>query len=54
MVVTYLDLFFRELLPSFLSWMNSLMLADGVSWLGLIVAVTLFSILIGSILMRVS
>lgn len=54
MVVTYLDLFFKEMLPTFIKWLNTLMIADGVSWLGLIVAVTLLSILIGSILMRVS
>lgn len=54
MVVQYLDYIVDELIPGFIKLLGSLMIADGVSWLGLIVAVALFCIVIGSILMRVS
>lgn len=54
MVVQYLDFIVGELLPGFFGLLNSLMVAPGVSWLGLIIAVTLLCIVIGSILMRVS
>lgn len=54
MVVQFLDYMVKELLPHFINLLGSLMIADGVSWLGLVVAVALFCIVIGSILMRVS
>lgn len=54
MVVEYLDFIVGELLPGFFQLLNSLMIVEGVSWLGLIIAVTLLCIVIGSILMRVS
>lgn len=54
MVVQYLDFILGDMLPEFIALLNSLMIAKGVSWLGLIVAVTLLCIVIGSVLMRVS
>lgn len=54
MVVAYLDYIVGELLPDVFDLLNSLMVTDGVSWLGLGIAVTLLCIVIGSILMRVS
>lgn len=54
MVVQYMDFIIGELLPGFFQLLNSLMIAEGVSWLGLIIAVTLLCVVIGSVLMRVS
>lgn len=54
MVVQYLDFMVQELLPDFFSLLGSLMITNGVSWLGLCVAVILLCIVIGSVLMRVS
>lgn len=54
MIVQYLDYIVGELLPDVFDLLNSLMLANGVSWLGLSIAVTLLCVVIGSILMRVS
>lgn len=54
MIVEYLDLFVFEFLPDFFLYLNSIMIAENVSFLGLIVAVTLLSVVIGSVLMRVS
>lgn len=54
MVVQYLDYIVGELLPDVFGLLNSLMVTNGVSWLGLSIAVTLLCIVIGSILMRVS
>ena len=54
MIVTFLDYMIGDMLPDFFKLLNSLMIADGVSWLGLIIAVTLLCVVIGSILMRVS
>ena len=54
MVVEYLDYIVADLTEDFLLLVDSLMISDDVSWLGLIVAVTLLSIAIGSILMRVT
>lgn len=54
MVVDYLDFIVGELLPAFFQLLASLVITEGVSWLGLIIAVTLLCIVIGSILMRVS
>lgn len=54
MVVQYLDFIVKELLPDFFQLLGSLMVAPGVSWLGLCVAVILLCIVIGSVLMRVS
>lgn len=54
MVVQYLDYLIRVLMPEVFQLLDSLILAPGVSWLGLSIAVTLLCIVIGSILMRVS
>ena len=54
MVVQYLDYLIRDLMPEVFQLLDSLILAPGVSWLGLSIAVTLLCIVIGSILMRVS
>lgn len=54
MIVQYLDYIVGELLPDVFDLLNSLMLTNGVSWLGLSIAVTLLCVVIGSILMRVS
>lgn len=54
MVVDFLDYIVGDMLPDFFALLDSLMIAEGVSWLGLVVAVSLFCIVIGSILMRVS
>lgn len=54
MVVKYLDYLIGGFMPRFFMLLDSLLLAPGVSWLGLSIAVTLLCILIGSILMRVS
>lgn len=53
MFVDYLDYITLELLPRFFSWFNSLMIAPGVSVLGLIVAITLMVIVIGAVIARV-
>lgn len=54
MIVEYLDFLTAEFLPEFFILLDSLTIADGVSWLGLTVGVSLLCIYIGSILMRVS
>lgn len=54
MVVQYLDYLITDLMPKVFLLLDSLMLAPGVSWLGLSIAVTLLCVVIGSILMRVS
>lgn len=54
MVIQYLDYLIGDFMPRFFQLLDSLMIADGVSWLGLSIAVTLLCIVIGSILMRVS
>lgn len=54
MVVQYLDYLIRDLMPKVFQLLDSMILAPGVSWLGLSIAVTLLCIVIGSILMRVS
>lgn len=54
MVVEYLDYIVQDLIPRILLLLDSLLIADGVSWLGFIIAVTLLCLVIGSILMRVS
>lgn len=54
MVVDYLDYLIGDLMPKVFQLVDSLILAPGVSWLGLSIAVTLLCIVIGSILMRVS
>lgn len=54
MVVNYLDFVVKTIIPDCLVLLDSLTITDGVSWLGLIVAVTLLCIAIGSVLMRVS
>ena len=53
MVVEYLDYLVFTLLPKVYLMLDSLMIAPGVSWLGLLVAVTLLCIVIGSIIMRI-
>lgn len=54
MIVQYLDYLIGELMPTVFRLLDSFILAPGVSWLGLSIAVTLMCVLIGSILMRVS
>lgn len=54
MVVQYLDYLIGQFMPALFHLLDSLMVAPGVSWLGLSIAITLLCILIGSILMRVS
>lgn len=54
MIVDYLDYLVTDMLPDFFQLLNSLMITNGVSWLGLCIAVILLCIVIGSILMRVS
>lgn len=54
MVIQYLDYLIGVLMPKVFQLLDSLLLAPGVSWLGLSIAVTLLCIVIGSILMRVS
>lgn len=54
MVVEYLDYLLTQLLPKVFQLLDSLMITDGVSWLGLSIAVILLCTVIGSILMRVS
>lgn len=54
MIVQYLDYLIGDLMPKVFRLLDSFILAPGVSWLGLSIAVTLLCIVIGSILMRVS
>lgn len=54
MLVLYLDYLIGDLMPKVFQLLDSFILAPGVSWLGLSIAVTLLCIVIGSILMRVS
>lgn len=54
MVVEYLSFLLAQLMPKVFQLLDSLMITDGVSWLGLSIAVTLLCTVIGSILMRVS
>lgn len=54
MIVKYLDYLIGDMLPDVFRLLNSFMIADGVSWLGLVIAVTLLCVVIGSVLMRVS
>ena len=54
MIVKYLDYLIGDMLPDVFRLLNSLMIAEGVSWLGLVIAVTLLCVVIGSVLMRVS
>lgn len=54
MIIQYLDYLIGDLMPKLFQLLDSLMITNGVSWLGLSIAVTLLCILIGSILMRVS
>lgn len=54
MIVQYLDFLAGELMVGILELFGSLMIANGVSILGLVVAVSLLCIVIGSVLMRVS
>lgn len=54
MIVQYLDYLIKDLMPKIFGLLDSLVIADGVSWLGLSIAVTLLCFVIGSILMRVS
>ena len=53
MIVQFMDYFVFNLLPSFFQFLNTLMIANGVSFLGLTVAVILLGVVIGAILMRV-
>lgn len=53
MIVSWLEYFIGDLIPDVFGLLNQLMIVDGVSWLGLGIAVTLLCVLIGSLLMRV-
>ena len=53
MIVDFMDYFVFNLLPALFQFLNSLMIANGVSFLGLTVAVILLGVVIGAILMRV-
>lgn len=53
MIKSFMDFFVTSLFPNFISFLDSLLIAPGVSFLGLIVAVTLLCIVIGAVLMRV-
>lgn len=53
MVVEYMDYLVEEFMLQLFQFLGSLMITDGVSWLGLCVCVTLLVTVIGSILMRV-
>lgn len=54
MLVQYLDYLIGDLMPKVFQLLDSLMVAPGVSWLGLSIAIMLLCVVIGSILMRVS
>lgn len=54
MIVEYLDYLIGNLMPKVFRLLDSLMIAPGVSWLGLSIAIILLCFVIGSILMRVS
>ena len=54
MIVQYLDYLIGDLMPKVFQLLESFILAPGVSWLGLSIAVILLCTVIGSILMRVS
>lgn len=53
MIKQFMDYFIIQLFPAFFSFLDSLLIVNGVSLLGLIVAVTLLCIVIGAVLMRV-
>lgn len=53
MIRQYMDFFITELLPELFSFLDTLMIANGVSFLGLTVAVVLLVVVIGAVLMRV-
>lgn len=53
MIVQYLDFFVGELMVGILELFDSLMIANGVSVLGLFAGVILLCIVIGAVLMRV-
>lgn len=53
MIVEYMDYLVFDFLPDLFQFLNSLIIADNVSFLGLIVAITLLAVVIGAILMRV-
>lgn len=52
-IFNYLTWITSHLIPDLLNLLDSLAVASGVSWLGLLVGVTLLCILIGSVVMRV-
>ena len=53
MVADYIFYMLEDMLPDFFMLLNGMEFTSGVSWLGLSVAVTLLSLFIGSVLMRV-
>lgn len=53
-VVNYLDYLVFELVPQFFQQLSSMMIAPGVSLLGLILAVIVLVVVIGSVIFRVS
>lgn len=50
-MVQMLD-FFVTLLPNFVSWLNSLVIAPGVSFMGFIAALFIIMLLINNFLLR--
>ena len=54
MIDRYLNYVITGFLPDMLAFLDSLIISEGVSWLGLSVAITLLCIVIGSIVMRVA
>ena len=53
MVKSYLDWITGTLLPTFFSYLNSLMIVPGVSLLAFVIAVSIVCIVVGAILFRV-
>lgn len=53
MVGSFLDWITTELLPGFISFLGSLYIIPGVSFLGLLIGIAILMIVVGAILMRV-
>ena len=53
MVMDYITFMLQNLMPDFFALLDSFYFTDGVSWMGLIVAVSLLGTLIGAVLLRV-
>lgn len=52
-IQNYLSFITSQLIPDLFTLLDSLAVASGVSWLGLVVGITLLCLLIGSVVMRV-